>query len=300
MIQQMINYILLAVSVAAAVGGFFWRKSIVSKIRALDGQPPKKLKRGKTFSLLLMMVGGYVFITRLLNMLFEAPEKEELHVSLWAERTELFGLDISMTTIYTWIVMAFLVIVALILRLTVVRRMEKYPKGAQNILEIIVEQIMKYTDSRAHGIGEVLGSYIFTIAFFMVGCAALELFRLRAPTADLMMTFSLALITFFLINWYGIKKKGVGGRIKSLASPTPVVFIFRAISDIAIPVSMASRLFGNMLGGMIVMDLLYSSLGTNAVGIPSVLGLYFNVFHPIIQAFIFVTLTLTFISEATE
>ena len=42
------------------------------------------------------------------------------------------------------------------------------------------------------------------------------------------------------------------------------------------------------------------TLGNGAVGIPSVLGLYFNVFHPLIQAFIFVTLTLTFINEATE
>ena len=51
---------------------------------------------------------------------------------------------------------------------------------------------------------------------------------------------------------------------------------------------------------MIVMDLLYTALGNGAVGIPSVLGLYFNVFHPLIQAFIFVTLTLTFVNEATE
>jgi F-type H+-transporting ATPase subunit a len=55
-----------------------------------------------------------------------------------------------------------------------------------------------------------------------------------------------------------------------------------------------------MLGGMIIMDLLYSALGNNAVGIPSVLGLYFNVFHPLLQAFIFVTLSLTFIKEAVE
>ena len=90
------------------------------------------------------------------------------------------------------------------------------------------------------------------------------------------------------------------GRIKSLAQPTPVVFPIRVISDCAVPVSMACRLFGNMLGGMIVMDLIYKSLGNGAIGIPSVVGLYFNVFHPLIQAFIFITLTLTFINEATE
>ena len=88
--------------------------------------------------------------------------------------------------------------------------------------------------------------------------------------------------------------------MKTLASPTPIVFPFRIVSDIAVPVSLACRLFGNMLGGMIVMDLLYLALGNLAVGIPSIIGLYFNVFHPLIQTFIFVTLSLTFIGEATE
>ena len=68
----------------------------------------------------------------------------------------------------------------------------------------------------------------------------------------------------------------------------------------AVPVSLACRLFGNMLGGLIVMDLLYFAMGNYAVALPSVVGLYFNVFHPLIQAFIFVTLTLTFIGEAVE
>lgn len=123
---------------------------------------------------------------------------------------------------------------------------------------------------------------------------------MRAPTADITMTFALALITFVLINYYGIKKRGLKGRVKTLASPTPIVFPFRIVSDIAIPVSLACRLFGNMLGGMIVMVLLYMALGNLAVGIPSIIGLYFNVFHPLIQTFIFVTLSLTFIGEATE
>jgi F-type H+-transporting ATPase subunit a len=196
--------------------------------------------------------------------------------------------------------MAILIVIALILRLTVVKHFEALPKGAQNVLELIVESVGKYTNAQAHGTGEMLCSYILSIAALMITSAAFELFSLRPPTADITMTFALALMTFILINVYGIKRKGALGRVNSLASPTPVVFIFRVISDIAIPVSMVCRLFGNMLGGMIVMHLLYISLGNNAVGIPSVAGIYFNVFHPIMQAFIFITLTLTFINEAIE
>ena len=71
-------------------------------------------------------------------------------------------------------------------------------------------------------------------------------------------------------------------------------------SDIAIPNSLACRLFGNMLGGMIVMELLKGALGGYAAGIPGIAGLYFNLFHPLIQAYIFITLSLTFIDEAME
>jgi len=196
--------------------------------------------------------------------------------------------------------MAILIVLALILRFTVFRIPKDEPGGVQNVVELIVETVGNYTQAQTHGAGEMLASYILTIASLMITSAFLELFRIRPPMSDITMTFALALITFVLINIYGIRKKGFVGRIKSLASPTPLVFPFRVISDMAIPVSMACRLFGNMLGGLIVMDLLYTALGTGAVGIPSVAGLYFNAFHPIIQAFIFVTLTLTFINEATE
>jgi F-type H+-transporting ATPase subunit a len=232
--------------------------------------------------------------------LFGAVENEGMEVSIWPERVDFFGVKLTTTVIHTWYVMAFILVLALALRLTVLRRLKDQPRGLQNALALASEKIRGYTDSQAHGAGEFLASYIFSVTLFLVSCAALEMFGLRTPASDLMLTFALALITFVLINVYGVRKKGLSGRIKALASPTPVVFIIRVVTDVAIPVSMASRLFGNMLGGMIVMDLVYSSLGGNAVGLPSLVGLYFNVFHPLIQAFIFVTLTLTFINEAIE
>ena len=85
-----------------------------------------------------------------------------------------------------------------------------------------------------------------------------------------------------------------------MAKPTPVIFPMKILSDIAVPVSLACRLFGNMIGGMIVMELLKSVLGGYAVGLPAVAGLYFNVFHPLIQTYIFIILSLTFINEAIE
>jgi len=295
----MVNWILLAASVLLAGLGFLWRRKIVSRISA-DASPRKKDKRLKLLATIVILIGAYMFSTRLITLIFGSRDNSGIEFSLWPERVDFFGFSLSKTIIYTWVAMAMLLIIALLLRFAVVRRFKEIPEGAQNALEMVVETVRKYTDDRAHGTGEFLCSYVLSIGSLMVMSAFLELFRLRPPTADITMTFSLAFMTFVLINAYGIKKKGAGGRIKALASPTPVVFIFRVISDFAIPISMACRLFGNMLGGMIVIDLLYMALGNSAVAIPSIVGLYFNVFHPLMQTFIFVTLTLTFINEAIE
>lgn len=295
----MIDWILLAVAVVMTAAGYFWRKSAVKKLQA-ETNPSKQQKKPKRRATILMVIGAYLFGTRVLNLIFGAPAKEELQVSLFAERVEVFGLNLSTTIIYTWFIMAFLVIVAIILRLTVIRKAKMQPGTAQNVLELAVEAVTDYVHGKAHGLGEGLTAYIFTVAAFLVTCALLELFGFHTPAADITMTFALALITFILINYFGIRKKGIKGRIKSMASPSVFILPIKIITDLAIPVSLSARLFGNMLGGMIVMDLIYSSLGNNAIGIPSTIGLYFNVFHPLIQAFIFVTLTLTFISEATE
>ena len=295
----MLNWVLLGASVPIIAAGYAWRRRVVAKIRSVEA-PGKKDKRLKLFATIIIVIGVYVFLTRLIALIFHPDGSHNLEFSIWPERVNVLGVSLSTTIIYTWFAMAILIIAAILTRLTVVRRFEALPKGAQNVIETIVEAVGKYTNAQAHGTGEMLCSYILSIGALMITSAFLELFRLRPPTADISMTFSLAFMTFGLINVYGIKRKGAIGRVKSLASPTPVVFIFRVISEFAIPVSMACRLFGNMLGGMIVIDLLYMALGSNAVGIPSVIGLYFNVFHPLMQTFIFVTLTLTFINEAIE
>jgi F-type H+-transporting ATPase subunit a len=179
------------------------------------------------------------------------------------------------------------------------------PKGLQNVMEICVEAVENFcisaTDKKA---GKSLAPYMFTVAIYLILSAATELFGLRAPTSDLAVTFSLGLITFFLLNYHGFKKLGLGGRLKSMGGAVPamrpIMIPLKIVSDIAVPLSLACRLFGNMLGGMIVMELLKGALGGYAAGIPGVAGLYFNLFHPLIQAYIFITLSLTFIDEAME
>lgn len=295
----MTEMLIIIFSVLAASTGLLWRRSVTKRIKA-EEKPAKSQTRKKKLSMLLIIAGGYMLTTTAIKLLFGDTSSGGINVEIVAPRVDFFGMSLSTTIIYSWIIMAVIVAVALILRFTVVSKLKDVPAGTQNIIELAVETAVKYTKSTAHGVGDFLASYIFTVAVFLIGCAFIELFGLRTPAADITLTGALAILTFIFINIYGIKAKGLRGRVKSLASPTPVIFPIRIITDLAVPVSLACRLFGNMLGGLVVMELLYSALGNYAVGIPSLAGLYFNVFHPLIQAFIFITLTLTFTNEATE
>jgi len=293
----MINYSLIALGAVVAAIGWFWRKSALARFRA---EPSPKNKKNKAWSTVLLVAGLWDFTVELLQAIFGTKKAEKFAVSIWASRVQVGSFSLSTTVIVTWVVMGVLLVLAILFRVLVVPKMTDKPRGVQNFVELAIESIRKYTKSNAGDQGDVLPCYLFCLAAFMLGCAVVELFGCRAPTSDITMTFSLAMITFVMVNYYGIKRKGVRGRLKSMAQPTPVVFPIKIITDIAEPVSLACRLFGNMLGGMIVMDLLYFALRNAAVGVPSILGLYFNVFHPLIQIFIFITLTLTYINEASE
>jgi F-type H+-transporting ATPase subunit a len=260
----------------------------------------KKKKRRRRLIIIGLTLLGWFAATMLIRLIFgELPERE-LEVSLGAERVRLFGLNLSVTIIGTWAVIVVLALLSLLVRFFVIPRMKDEPSGLQGILELAVDGISEYTQKQSGHLGDNLSAYIFTLVIFMVSSAGVELFGIRGPTADIMMTFAMAIITFALINYYGIRQKGILGRMKSFLEPTPVILPMKIISDIAIPISLACRLFGNMLGGMIVIDLLYHALGSGALLFPSILGLFFNVAHPLIQTFIFVTLSLTFINEAAE
>lgn len=291
-----IKLILILASLVGGLSMFVLRKRIVTVGEEDAAYRKIKRKRKIFFSLGVFLLW---FACGLTIGLFKTGH-EELEVSIMAPRTILFGIDVSTSVVVSWIAMAILIIAAIFIRLFVIPKFRDTPQGLQNVLESAVDAVSKYTADKSGGLGEPLGAYIFALAALLITAGFVELFGLRPPTADLEMTGSLALCTFFLINYYGIKRKGVGGRLKSFAHPYAIIFPFKVLSDIAAPVSLACRLFGNMIGGMIVIDLLYLALGSFGVGIPAVAGLYFNVFHPLIQAFVFITLSLTFINEAVE
>lgn len=289
---------LSAAAVGLAVGliGYF-----ASRSAARLPEATKKQKKKSKLFFVLTLIAAWFLVGTVITTFSHPSEEAGIEFEMFSERVSLFGTTFAKTSVVMWVITAIIFVLSLVFRFVVFPRFDAdKPKNAfQNIMEISVEATENFTNGIVGKYSVALAPYMFTLAVFMIFCAMSELFGYRPPTSDLIVTFSMGIITFVLINYYGFKKKGFG-RLADFAKPNPIMVPMKIISDIAVPVSLACRLFGNMVGGMIVMELLKSALGGYSAGIPAVAGLYFNLFHPAIQAYIFVILSLTFINEALE
>ena len=266
-----------------------------------DARSIKRLGRMKRNGLIIAFLGLWLLIGCVLTLIFGEHAQNELRVSVIPPRADfmVFGYQPSETMVVGWGVMAALIIGAIILRIFFIPKLTDIPGKFQNAVETIVEAVENYSSTRTTDLGRPMFGYVFAIGAMLLGNAVAELMGFRTPSSDLMFTAALSILAFIVANLYGIRKLSIKGRLKSFAKPTPLLLPIRIITELANPLSMACRLFGNTISGMIVMNLLYSVLGNFATGIPSVIGLYFNVFTALIQMVIFITLTLSSINDAT-
>lgn len=172
------------------------------------------------------------------------------------------------------------------------------PKGLQNILEMFVQFIDNMVTSiMGESNGKRFRNWICTIFMFILFCNISGLFGLRAPTADYGVTLPLGLITFALIQINGLRAKKIK-HVTSLFSPSPILFPINLIGEVAVPLSLSLRLFGNIMSGTIIMGLIYGLLPTAVtVGIPAVIHVYCDLFSGVIQAYVFSMLTMVYIND---
>jgi F-type H+-transporting ATPase subunit a len=122
-------------------------------------------------------------------------------------------------------------------------------------------------------------------------------FMIRPPTKDINVTAALAVISITLVLICGFSARGFAGWFKRLLHPLPFMLPFNIMEYGTRLLSLALRLFGNILGGFILMHLIE---GLFPIGLPMVFSLYFDFFDGAIQAGIFVFLTSLYISEAVK
>lgn len=220
---------------------------------------------------------------------------------------EIGNIPITETVTNTWLIMIVLTVFAYF----ATRNFEKIPKTLQNVLEVLVDAVYGLT-KQSMGENKIgFAPYMGTLLIYLTIANLLGLVGFRPPTADVNTTLSLAMMTFTMIHFFGMKSKGVGTYLKGFTEPFVALTPLNIIGELATPISLGFRLFGNIVGGLIIMSLLYGALGALSAkvgimvpifqtGLPAVFHIYFDLFAGVLQSFIFVMLSMVFVSMAMD
>mgnify|MGYP000893560401 CR=1 FL=1 len=205
------------------------------------------------------------------------------------------GIPVTQTVVSMWIVMGILIAAAIIIRLTV--KWEIVPHGLQNAVETLWEIIYNFIKENLGSKAGPFVPYFTTIALFLGVANMLGLLGFRPPTSDITLTATLAIMSMVIVIIGAIKYKGFKGWLHSFTEPIGVMLPFNIMDYFIRPLSLAARLFGNILASMVIMDLVFSFV---PIGLPPILSLYFDLFDGIIQTVIFLFLSMIYLSEAIE
>ena len=212
-----------------------------------------------------------------------------------------FGQTVHITTTHvcTVIVIMAIMILTLFLRHAFFKaEREGRMTTASTLVEMGVDALSRFVEDALGKDGaKKYINYIGVLFMYIFFCNTSGIFGLRPPTADFGTTLCLALITFVMIEYADIRYNK-WNMVKGLFEPFPLFFPMNVISIFSTPLSMSLRLFGNILGGTVLMALYYGMLPWFAkIGVPSALHAYFDVFSGAIQTYVFCMLTVTFIGD---
>lgn len=226
------------------------------------------------------------------------------------------GIKVTESIVNMWIIMAVLVIVSIWLtRGLKVRN----PSRKQLVVEKLVTMLNNIVKDNMGGGYSTFAPYIGTLFALSIFGSLSSLTTMRPYTADLSVILSWTIVTFLMIQTNNIKNHGAGGWLKSFTQPVAFITPLNIISEIANPVSMTFRHFGNIAAGLVITSLVYGGLASLSaavlawvpdsflasipifqVGIPAILSIYFDLFTSFLQAYIICMLTMVFIKSSGE
>lgn len=213
-------------------------------------------------------------------------------------KMSLFGLPVNPGLISAFLISGILLLFALIVRIFVIPRFKYVPGKFQAIIEKAVEFFSDMAKGNSpHKTGFVSG-YIFSAGLFIFVSTIFELFgvqwittkghsmTLPAPLSDINAAIAMGVTSFLIILSAGIVVNGFRGALKVL-------------KDFSLPISMSFRLFGALLSGLLVTELVYY-YATMSFVLPVIVGILFTLLHALIQAYVLATLVSIFYGEAVE
>lgn len=217
------------------------------------------------------------------NMMEELSSKTAFTIHILGH-----SIPIADSCVVTWIIMGAIVLLSIIFT----HKLKKVPTGSQCILEGIAEWLDKFfLDILGHK-GKKYLPFLKTLIIYIAFANLIGLFGFVPPTKDINVTAALAGIAIIFVQMTFIIEKGLLKWLKSLLNPINLLDL------ITRPLSLCMRLFGNVLGAFVVMELIKK--GICAIGVPVIASAYFDIFDGLLQAYVFVFLTSLYTAEAIE
>ena len=231
----------------------------------------------------------------------------------FAIKTPWFTINITQTVITILVSTILLITLAAIIG----RNLKKRPGRFQVVVEKLVSMLYGLVESTMGAHNLKFAPYIGTLFLSSIFCTLLGMTQiLRSATADISVTLAWALVTTGMVWYSSIKNFGFKAWLKGFTEPIAVMTPMNIVSEIAQPISLAFRHFGNVAGGGVLTGLIYMSLaGLSSlllgwipgligqipflqVGLPAFLSIYFDLFSGFVQALVFSLLTMVYVGAA--
>lgn len=225
----------------------------------------------------------------------EAMQDSVLHE---ANKLEFFGLTVNPAVVSAYIVTAVLLLVAALIRIFAIPKFKTVPGKFQCAIEKIVELFSGMAGKNSPHKPKFIGAYIFSAGVYIFVSTLFELLgvqwitthgtslSLPAPVSDVNAAIAMGVMSYCIILGGGIRFRGVKGGLSVL-------------KDFSLPISMSFRLFGALLSGLLVTELVYYYVSLSFV-LPVIVGVLFTLLHAIIQTYVLTTLVSVFYGEAVE
>ena len=206
----------------------------------------------------------------------------------------LGGIPVADSVVVTWIIMALLVVISLLLtrKLSV-----RNPGKAQVALESAVQFLNGFMKTNLGTHWRPFAPWLGTVALYIATSNLIGILGLTPPTKDISVTTALAIMSMLLIYGAQFRYNGPLGGLKKFAEPMPLLLPINLMEVIIRPLALCMRLFGNILGAYIIMEMLKFVV---PVILPAVFSIYFDLFDGTIQAVVFVFLTALFTGEGIQ
>jgi F-type H+-transporting ATPase subunit a len=222
---------------------------------------------------------------------------------------EFLGLTFNLANVLMITITAIIVFLIAVLA---TRNLSMRPTGLQNFIEWVMDFVKGIiqsnmdwkTGGRFHILGMTLIMYIFVANMLGLPFSVVVDGKLwwKSPTADPVITLTLAIMVVALSHYYGIKINGLNHYAKGFVSPMWILFPLKIIEEFANTLTLGLRLYGNIFAGEILLSLLAGGLATGFAGtviaiVPTLVWQGFSIFVGAIQAFIFTMLTMVYMAH---